>query len=173
MTRDPEVQALLDKKAIEEVLVRYLRGADRGDMDLITAAYHDDGYEDHGGAFAGPAKEWLANLAERLPKAGLMTHLMTNLLIELDGDQALTEHFIMTFSRLPGEDGAFDSMTTSRAIDRFERRNGEWKIKKRILVWETSREFPVNETWGRGAVAKDPSVLLRSAKKPADPLYSA
>jgi hypothetical protein len=35
--RDPEVQALLDKKAIEETLLLFLRGCDRADVALSSA----------------------------------------------------------------------------------------------------------------------------------------
>jgi hypothetical protein len=171
--RDPEVQALLDKQAIHEVLALYLRGCDRADVSLVAAAYHDDGYEDHGGTFSGPASEWIASLAERLPKAGLMNHLMTNLVIELDDDRALSECYILTFSRVATDERPFDSMTLTRAIDRFERRDGKWKIKHRTLVWESNRELPLTETWGRGAITGDPSILRRGAKKPADALYTA
>jgi hypothetical protein len=171
--RDPQVQALLDKQAIHEVLALYLRGCDRADVSLVAAAYHDDGWEDHGGTFNGPATDWVASLRERLPQAGLMNHLMTNLVIELDGDRALSECYILTFSRVAAADPPFDSMTLTRAIDRFERRDGRWKIKHRTLVWESNRELPLTETWARGAIAADSSILRRGGKKPADALYTA
>ena len=47
--RDPEVQALVDKQAILEVLTRYCRALDRGDAALIASAYHPDAVDDHGG----------------------------------------------------------------------------------------------------------------------------
>lgn len=171
--REAQVQALLDKQAIHEVLALYLRGCDRADVALVAAAYHPDGWEDHGGTFDGPASEWVGSLRERLPKAGQMNHLMTNLVIELDGDQALSECYILTFSRVLDPESPFDSMTLTRAIDRFERRAGAWKIKHRTLVWESNRELPLTETWARGAIAADPSILRRGGKKPADALYTA
>lgn len=171
--RDPEIQALLDKKAIEEVLILALRGCDRADIDLVAASYHDDAYEDHGGTFAGPARDWLASLRERLPQAGLMNHVMTNLMIELDGDRALAEAYVTTYRRLTLDGDTFDAVTLSRTIDRFERRADAWKIARRTLVWEWNREAPVAETWSRGTITSDPNILRRGAKKPADALYSA
>lgn len=169
--RDAEIQALLDKKAIEEVLVLALRGCDRADFDLVAASYHPDAYEDHGGTFSGPASEWLELLRARLPNAGLINHVMSNLMIELDGDKALAESYITSYSRVQAGDDGFDNATLARTVDRFERRAGQWKIARRTLVWEWNRETPITETWGRGGITADPSSLLRGGKKPDDALY--
>jgi len=168
---DAELRALLDKQAISEILVRYCRGADRGDADLIAAAYHDDAIEDHGGTFLGPASDYVAMLRKVLPKAPRMTHAITNMIIELDGDTALAECYMMTFSRTETTDASFDNLTMARAIDRFERRDGRWGIAHRRIAWEWNHEMPLLETWGRGGIAPDPSVLLRGTKKPNDILY--
>ena len=47
--RDREVQELLDKQAIHEVMIRYCRGLDRMDAELVGSAYHPDAHDDHGG----------------------------------------------------------------------------------------------------------------------------
>ncbi|MDP9103937.1 MAG: nuclear transport factor 2 family protein, partial [Pseudomonadota bacterium] len=93
MSHAPEIQALLDKHAIAEVLARYCRGADRADVDLIADAYHPDAIEDHGGVFLGPATDYVAQMAKILPGAGLLSHMTTNVLIELDGDTAQVESY--------------------------------------------------------------------------------
>jgi ketosteroid isomerase-like protein len=162
---------LLDRQEIHDVLVSYARGADRGDADLIAAAYHDDAIEDHGGTFLGPAKDYVAMLRKLLPGAPRMSHILTNVLIELDGDRAVAEGYFLTFSRRDGGDDPFDSLTMARVVDRFERRGGAWKIAHRRLAWEWNHEMPMKETWGRGLIAPDPSKLVRGGKKPDDILY--
>lgn len=169
--RDPEIQALLDRQAIQEVLTRYCRGADRADVDLIAEAYHPDATEDHGGVFKGPAGDYVEMLAKVLPRAGLINHMTTNVLIELDGDAAQVESYILTFARMKKSGEMFDTLTLARAIDRFEKREGRWKIAARRLVWEWNHEMPFAETWGRGLIAPDPSVLARGKKKPEDLIY--
>jgi proline racemase len=49
-TRDLEgrLRALEDQQAIRDVLMRYARGVDRCDLDLLKPAYHEDAYDDHG-----------------------------------------------------------------------------------------------------------------------------
>jgi len=169
--RDPELQSLLDKQAIQEVLTRYTRGADRGDADLIEDAYHPGAIEDHGGTFNGPASDYVALLRKVFPTAPRMTHMITNILIELDGDRALSECYMLTFSRRENSDEQFDSLTMARAVDRFENRGGKWAIAHRRISWEWNTEFDIKESWGRGMIAPDPSKLVRGGKKPDDILY--
>ena len=45
---DPALQALLDKLQIAELLTRYLRSVDRGDIDTLRACYLPGATEDHG-----------------------------------------------------------------------------------------------------------------------------
>lgn len=171
MSHPPEIQALLDKQAITEVLNLYCRGADRADIDLVAAAYHPDAIEDHGGVFNGPATDYVANMAKILPRAGVMTHLTSNIIIALDGDRAKVESYILAFARMKKDGEVFETLTLARALDDFERRAGAWKIAKRSIVWEWNHEMPFAESWGRGTMAPDLNALVRGGKKPDDVLY--
>ncbi len=170
--RDPALQALLDKQANLEVLHRYSRGADRGDAELIAACYHPDATEDHGGTFTGRASDYIDKLAPILPRAGVMTHLVTNILVELDGNAANVECYITTFARMKKDGVVFDSMTCARAIDRFEKHGDDWRIAARRMTWEWNHDMERRETWGRGYITEDPKILVRGAKKPNDRLYT-
>ena len=169
---DPRVQSMLDKAEIADVIHLYLRGADRADIPLIAAAYHDDAIEDHGGVYHGPAADYVALMARMLPKGGLMNHLATNLVIEVHGDVAIAEHYILAFARMKEKGGdPFDTLTLARAVDRFERRDGVWKIALRRLAWEWNHEMPLAESWGRGTMFPPGTVLTRGAKLPNDVFY--
>ena len=111
-------------------------------------------------------------MAKMLPKGGVMNHLSTNILIELNGDSAKAEHYILAYARMKKDGEKFDTLTLARAIDRFERRDDVWRIAKRTLVWEWNHEMPFAESWGRGLMAPDISALVRGGKKPNDPLYA-
>jgi ketosteroid isomerase-like protein len=171
-THAPEIQALLDKAAITDVINNYLRAADRADIDLLKTCYHDDAWEDHGGVYDGPASDYVAIMAKVLPKGGIMNHLATNVIIELDGDSAKAEHYILAYARMKKDGEKFDTLTLARAIDRFERRDGTWRIAKRRLVWEWNHEMPFAESWGRGLMVPNIDALVRGGKKPNDPLYA-
>lgn len=173
MSHAPEIQALLDKQAITEVLASYCRAVDRADIPLLKACYHDDATEDHGGTFNGSATAYIESIAPILPRGGIMTHTTTNVLIALDGDSAQVESHILAFARLKKDGEKFDTLTLARAVDRFEKRGGTWRIAARRMVWEWNHEMPMAETWGRGIIAPDATVLVRGRKTPDDLIYGA
>jgi hypothetical protein len=55
--------ALLDKQEITELLTRYLRSVDRGDVATLRACYLPGATEDHGGLFEGPAADYADSIA--------------------------------------------------------------------------------------------------------------
>src|ERR1700761_4774058 len=157
MSRDADIQALLDKQAIAERLNLYCRAVDRADIDLLKACYHPGATEDHGGTFSGSAADYIAMIAPMLPRSK-MTHTTANLLIDLDGDTAHAESHILAFARLKKDGEKFDSLTLARAIDRLEKRDGVWRIAARRMAWEWNHDMPMAEGWGRGLIAADPTV---------------
>jgi hypothetical protein len=166
------LQQLLDRQQIQDVLTRYSRAVDRADVELLRSCYHADATEDHGGVFAGPAHEYIERIAGVLPRAGILNHLVTNVLVEFtSADSATVEAYILTFARMKKDGEKFDTLTLARAVDRFERRAGAWAIAARRMCWEWNHEMPFAETWGRGLIAADPALLLRGAKRPKDILY--
>ncbi|MCT9935309.1 nuclear transport factor 2 family protein [Planotetraspora sp. A-T 1434] len=170
--RDPAVQALLDKQEIYEVLARYLRAADRGDVDGLAACYLPGATEDHGGVFSGTAADYVASISRTVthPKS-LTMHCMTNVLIDLDGDTAQAESYVTTFSRVKTPDGLGHSFVGARIVDRMERRDGRWGIAHRALVWEWNHDAPAAETWIFGMLVPDTGVLARGGKYPSDLVY--
>lgn len=116
-----ELRALLDKQAITEVLLSYSRAVDRGDEALLRACYHEDAVEDHGGAFLGPASGYVEAILPALHSDRLMTHTVTNILIEFDGAaSALSECYYLSFARYPAAEPPFETLTLARAIDRWK-----------------------------------------------------
>jgi hypothetical protein len=47
-----------------------------------------------------------------------------------------------------------------------------WGIAHRQLVWDWNHDAPAAETWMRGLLAPDPSVLRLSGNFLADPIYT-
>jgi hypothetical protein len=167
-----EIRTLLDKQAITEVVLSYSRAVDRGDEALLRACYHDDAVEDHGGSFLGPASDYIAAVLPTLHSDRLMTHTVTNILVELEGPTTATsESYYLSFARYPAADPPFETLPLARAIDRMEKRDGVWRIARRNLRWEWNREQPIAETWARGGIG-DPAILLHGGKKPNDVLYT-
>jgi hypothetical protein len=142
--RDPEVQELLDKNAIREALMRYCRGVDRLDIPLINSTFHPDAINEHW--MTGPpliGEEIGQSIVDFEGKMKKTMHNITNQVISLHGDSAGSETYWVVWQiRIDGDDEVrFHNV--GRYIDRFERRNGEWKIAHRLVVREFSTQDPV------------------------------
>lgn len=88
---EEELQKLLDKQAISEVIWRYCRGMDRMDKELTLSCWHPGGTDDHAPLFKGTAVgfvEWLWPIHAAMAAT---RHLVSNITVELNGDRAATE----------------------------------------------------------------------------------
>jgi hypothetical protein len=136
MVHDPEVQALLDRQAIRDVVLRYCRGIDRLDLELVRACYHPDATDDHG-TFRGTRDEYVAWVGTVLRRFSGTMHLVGNQLVELAGDVARSETYGVAYHHGdPPDDHRCNFTTGFRYVDRFERRDGEWRIATRVAVRE-------------------------------------
>jgi hypothetical protein len=136
----PELQLLVDEAAIRRVLVRYARAIDRMDWDLLRTCYHP-GAVDHHGLYIGDVEGFIAMLAEKLPLDESTTHFLGNQELEIEGDVAFSETAAIARHRRAaagGEPGT-DYFAFVRYCDRFERRDGEWRIAHRIVAYEPGR----------------------------------
>lgn len=144
---DEELRRFLDEEAVKKVHVRYCRGIDRMDFDLIRSCYHPDAIDDHG-EFVGGIDEFIEYGKANLPTFLSTNHFICNQFVEVQGDVAFAEHYGIAYHRMPaGEDGLEkDWIATIRYIDRFERRNGEWRIAHRRSLVDSDRIDPVLES---------------------------
>ncbi len=130
------VRKLQDRSDIYECLVRYCRGIDRNDVELALSAYHKDAIDDHG-AFCGPARMVVESALQFHNSNHKRTqHSITNTTMEIDGDVAHCETYYH-YSGLNKDWPTPVAMVGGRYLDRFERRNGEWKIALRqsLIEW--------------------------------------
>ena len=72
-------------------------------------------------------------------------HTLTNVLIELRGDIALSEAHYLGFQRQWDEATQTyeDYFNAGRYLDRFERRAGQWKIVRRVGLIDYERHEPI------------------------------
>ena len=134
---DPEVQRLLDERAIERRLVDYCRGVDRGDAAMVASVYHPDGTDDHG-SFKGLGVDFADHVTRRLGERYRATmHSISNVAIVFTGPDSVARR--VSRDGPPSRDDDREPTLMSfggRYVDRFERRNGEWKIAHRAVVHE-------------------------------------
>ena len=151
--------AFEDEQAIRNVLLRYCRGIDRIDLDLVRDCYHPDAIDDHG-AFRGGVDDFLAWIGRLLARYGVTTHTLSNMLIEghpSRTDVARVETYGVSDHQTPGGPPELNLTIAFRYLDRFERRLGEWRVADRVCTTEWVRVndpatiFPVDERFPHGA----------------------
>ena len=147
------VEDLLAKEEIREVILRYARGVDRLDFDLVSACYHPDAYDDHG-TFQGNVEDFVEMCRRFLPRFVCPQHFMGNMLIEVFGDTARAETYAVAYHRQELADGSGkDDVFGIRYVDRFEKRgDGPWLIAHRVVATDWRRIDPVPAGKLRGDV---------------------
>lgn len=156
-----EIRALIDRQSIHDVLMRYARGIDRRDFDLVASCYHPGATDDHG-RFKGSVEAfipWVTNTLERFDST---MHFLGNVLIDIDGDTADAETYCVAYHRL--RDADTDSIAGLRYVDRFERRASGWRIADRKIVVEWNRIDQVDSP-GFGPE------YIRGSTAPTDPVF--
>jgi ketosteroid isomerase-like protein len=149
------LRLVLDKQEIHEVMMRYCRAIDRMDEELLRSVYHPDAIDNHG-LFNGPAAEFIPWCIKQLREAYLATqHVVSNELIEVRGDTAYCEFYFVAHHRYERKGEARHMEAGGRYVDRFEKRQGEWRIAERTVVVDWQRMERVHEpdgsmlTWGK------------------------
>lgn len=170
------LETLLAKQDMRDVLSRYARGVDRADGELLASCYHEDAIEEHGNTYTGPAIPYAKGAAERLKSSKQpMAHYVCNSHFEFEenGEVCFVESYVLTFARFENRKGeAYDTLTGGRLFDKFERRDGVWKIAHRKMTLDWNRDQPASETWCLGLFDPEDPRLHIGARGEADLTYS-
>jgi hypothetical protein len=158
---------LVARQEITEVLFRYCRGMDRADEAAARSCFHPGSRHFHGG-FEGMSADFIDLAMSIVRPLKSSTHMISNVLIELAGDRAVSEcHFLAHHRRDKAKGGGEEDMfLKGRYLDGFERRHGEWKIVRRTGLHDFERVLePADHT-----LASAPAEQ-RGRKWPDDPIY--
>lgn len=160
---DGALRDLIAKQAITEQIYTYCRAVDRIDNDLGRSVWHDDGTADYGPIFQGTGHGFIAYVeGSHRAKLG-HSHQITNILIRVDGDHAVSEAYVIATLRFE-QDGVLRHATVQgRYLDRWSCRAGRWAIDHRQFVHDLDEVRDVAGTrfqsWGRRD-RDDPSYAL-------------
>ena len=130
-------------EAIRQAALRYCRGVDRLDGELMRSAYHDDATDDHG-VFTGPAADLCRRVVQSHRRYDATMHCVLNHAIDItDETHATGEVYNVTYL-LRTVDGVQQLDTWwGRYLDRYECRDGRWAIAHRVCVHEWTRSEPL------------------------------
>jgi 3-phenylpropionate/cinnamic acid dioxygenase small subunit len=138
---------LFARAEIEDCLLRYARCIDRRDWAALGDCFHEDAIDRHG-EFHGTAEEFVAWVSDRHATVPFSMHFLGNCLIEFrNEDVAAVETYFVAIQRRErtAADGAVegtDFEVFGRYVDRFERRNGAWKMAARQVVYDSTSTRP-------------------------------
>jgi hypothetical protein len=132
-----EIDRLLDLEAIRNLVHIYCRAADRHDHDLMRSLYHEDALDDHGSFFKGLAMDFIDKLPEIQAPMEILHHNTTTHNIELNGDTAEGEVYVLAFHRVATGSGSIDLIIGGRYLDKYAKRGGIWKFSHRagLVDW--------------------------------------
>lgn len=131
-----QLQELLDRQEIIDLISRYSRSMDRLDADLGKSVFYPDATVDYGAAvFQGSAHDFVDWVLAAHRRLLAHSHQMSTISIRLDGDTAWSETYgHVTTRRVNESDELLDVTNLGRYIDRWARRGRRWAIIERQYV---------------------------------------
>lgn len=153
-----EIDRLKAVEAIRQCIYRVCRGTDRIDPDLILSAFHPGAKIHYGKMFDGDIEGMIAAGMKHQSSQSQRHHMVGNIVVRIDGDQAFAESYELDRHKTPMNGETRDLVLAARTLDRFERRDGEWKIIERTKVMD----------WGRAITADDGFYVNSPLEKGAD-----
>ena len=143
---DPRLDALLSKQEIYELSCRYLRAQDRLMPTLHRSVFWDGATTDYG-FFKGGPDDFVAMAQNALKDHLSNHHMMGQAFIEVEGDVAFGEIYFQAFHRVIMTGMEKDLFISGRYVDRYERRDGVWKIAHRTELVDWARTEPALDDW--------------------------
>jgi len=155
-----------DRFAIIDLAALYMRALDRLDGDLLAAQFWPEARCEYG-VFSGAPANFAVFCRTMLKEHQRNHHLIGQHLIDfVSGHEAFGEVYYQAYHRLFDEAGtARDLFIAGRYVDRYECREGVWKIAYRSELVDWVRDDPATD----GMVAAAPFIM--GQRKPDDPLY--
>jgi hypothetical protein len=129
---------LSDIECIRQTARRYSQGVDRLDEAILKSAYWEDAIDEHG-SFVGNAHVFAEFCMTGHLKWRATQHCVFNHSIELSSDGAAATGEVYNIAYLFRKDEAVMDTWHGRYLDEYEKRDGEWKISKRICVHEGTK----------------------------------
>lgn len=164
---DPADQRLLHELAakdeIREQIYNYARGLDRMDMELSKRVWHADGTAHYIGTYEGTGAGFVDMVWPFHERLTAHSHQITNVLIEVDGDTAVSEAYVMASLHSQTADGATTPLVRSRYADTWSRQDRRWAIDHRIAITD----------FRTTSAADDPGEPTEGRRDRGDPSYQA
>ena len=139
---EQQLQELLDRKACEDVLMRYGRTLDWLDEAGQESCFWPDAKVDYG-FFQGSGEDWTPTVMPVEAASPRRWHVSTGVMVQVNGDTAKGESYGLTVASSENEEGELvDTMFGGRYLDELEKRDGQWRISTRSYIADWIHHFP-------------------------------
>ncbi len=165
----PSPNRLADRAAIEDIIHLHCRGVDRADTASLKHCYWPEATAAYGKE-AVPAQPFCETLAQAIKGFSGTHHLVSNVMINFSPDEqkADVETYLIAFHYSAMPDAGDQEMTyLGRYLDRFEKRDNQWKIMHRQPIMSWSQNAAASHDEKHPAL----SALTKAARYPDDPVY--
>ena len=138
------LQRLVDERDIAVLLATLARILDSREWARVSEVVAEDMSFDYtnSGTDVQGREALLANFRQFLDVCGPSQHLLGSIIIEVDGDHALSRSYVQARHRSkdPADPRLFDS--NGEYIDRWERRAEGWRMVHRRAIWASQSGDP-------------------------------
>lgn len=136
---EQKLRELVDRQEIWTLLLKFARGLDRLDTEMVRSCYWDCAIEDHH-AFIGDPDGFIRWANDHSVSVNrVQHHVLTNHFCDIEGNDAHSETYY-TFIAENLEPPHLISI--GRYVDHFQRRDGVWKIANRVTMIEANLDIP-------------------------------
>jgi hypothetical protein len=143
------LEIMIDREAIRDVITRVARGEDRRHEGLLRSAYWPDATIDFG-VMQGGFEDYLTWCVPGSPDIPVTQHMLGQCMISLRGGSAKAETYVQSYHRVKAEGGERDTAMGGRYLDVLEKREGEWRIAARTMIYDWDRDLGVAADWSKG-----------------------
>jgi uncharacterized protein (TIGR02246 family) len=145
MITDPQLQKLLDKDEISDLLVSFGAALDAKDWQSYGNTFTEDGTFTIMGQKRTGRAEIVAGPERDLERYGILQHFSANHRIEVDGDEARASHYVIA---VHGPDAATPSVHADvggRYECRCVRTPEGWRFSEIVLtvLWSAGETFEI------------------------------
>ena len=147
---EAELRDYATRRAITDVVQRYMRGLDRLDAALQRSAFHDDAYVDCG-FMKGTADEFTSFAQGFLAEMEGSQHFLGQVQIEIhSAEHASGECYFQAWHAAHDPQGKLrDLFVAGRYVDEYTYKNGGWRISRRKLIVDWVRDDPADDGFYR------------------------
>lgn len=134
--------SLEDRKQIEDLFSRYMWAIDSGDVDGLVACFTETGALESPavGSYVGRAaiSDFARRFARFRERGSQLRHVISNLIIDTDGDRAKARCYLVVFLT---RDGSSRLLGPGRYECELRKVGGQWLFERRVVIMDHEYEL--------------------------------